>query len=60
MGLPSLHSVDPNATDDRADDLADCFDFNQAPKALNAISLPVQAEYFIRQTPSTEPADDDL
>lgn len=60
MGLPSLHSIDPDATDDRADDLADCFDFTQAVQPFRGIHAPVGPEYFVAQPPSEEPADDDL
>jgi phospholipase C len=59
MGLPSLHSQDPNATDDRADDLSDCFDFTQAVAPFARLQSPVGAAFFLAQPPSDEPADDD-
>src|SRR5262249_60513469 len=60
MGLPSLHSIDPDATDDRADDLAACFDFTQPVQPFQATKVPVGPEVFIHQAPSAEPPDDDL
>jgi phospholipase C len=60
MGLPSLHSIDPDATDDRADDLSDCFDFTQTPQPFDAVHVPVGPEFFVHQPPSAEPPDDDL
>ena len=60
MGLPTLHSQDPDATDDRADDLSDCFDFTQTVTPLQRTQVPVSADYFIHQAPSDEPADDDF
>jgi phospholipase C len=60
MGLPSLHSVDANATDNRADDLADCFDFTQTVQPFKATKVPVGPEFFVHQAPSDEPPDDDF
>jgi phospholipase C len=60
MGLPSLHSMDPDATDDRADDLEDCFDFTQAPTPFAAIPVAVEPSYFVSQPPTSDPPDDDL
>jgi phospholipase C len=60
MGLPSLHSIDPDATDDRADDLMDCFDFTQTVQPFARVHVPVGDDYFLNLPPSTEPADDDF
>jgi phospholipase C len=51
FGLPSLHT-----TDERSDNLFDCFDFSQAPRKF----LPIQAKYppsYFMHQPSTEPDD---
>jgi phospholipase C len=60
MGLPSLHSQDPDATDDRVDDLHDCFDFGQAAEPFSALPAPAGPEYFMAQPPTNEPPDDDM
>jgi len=59
MGLPALHDSDPDATDDRADDLRDCFDFSQTVQPLFEQNLPVPREFFIQEAPSDLPPDDD-
>jgi len=43
FGLPSM-----GTTDARADDLSDCFNFNQSPKAFRAVSAPFSRDYFFR------------
>src|SRR5262249_5805023 len=59
MNLPSLHSMDADATDERADDLSDCFDFAQAVAPLGLPAPAVDAEYFTGQPPARELPDDD-
>jgi phospholipase C len=52
--LPSLAYADL-----RADDLSDCFDFNQAPVKFQTIAAPLKAQYFLdNKTPATDPDDD--
>ncbi len=51
FGLPSLHT-----TDERSDDLFDCFDFSKAPSKFTPIPAPYPPGYFARQ-PSREPDD---
>lgn len=41
FGLPSLHT-----TDERADDLSDCFEFSQTPTAFEPISAERKAAFF--------------
>jgi phospholipase C len=53
-GLPSM-----GTTDARADDLADCFDFTQAPRAFTPIQAPLAAAHFINAPPSSGAVDDD-
>ena len=52
FGLGSL-----NATDARADNLADCFDFAQTPQPYVSISVRVSAGYFANLPPDTKPID---
>jgi phospholipase C len=42
FGLPSLHT-----TDERADDLSDCFDFSQPPTKFKRISAKFPPSYFL-------------
>ena len=52
--LPSLGYADL-----RADDLSDCFDFNQAPLRFRTIAAPLHAKHFLEdKTPPTDPDDD--
>jgi hypothetical protein len=52
FGLPSLG-------DARADDLSDCFDFNQTPLKFQTIAAPLSAEFFLNDTiPPTDPDTD--
>jgi phospholipase C len=45
--------------DSRADDLSDCFDFNQTPLQFQTIAAPLKAEYFQNdKTPVKDPDDD--
>ncbi len=43
----------------RADDLSDCFNFNQTPLAFNTINAPLTASHFLNdRTPPDDPDDD--
>ncbi len=53
FGLPSLRT-----TDQRADDLSDCFDFAQRPLRFHRVRTKYPARYFFT-APSTVPVDDD-
>jgi phospholipase C len=55
FGLGSLH-----ATDVRADDLADCFNFSQPPRQFKRISAPFSARYFLSQPISKQNPDNDF
>jgi phospholipase C len=53
-GLPSLGYADAPA-----DDLSDCFNFNQTPLTFQTINAPMGAEHFLNDTrPPTDPDDD--
>src|SRR5579862_7146111 len=42
-----------------ADNLSDCFDYNQIPLAFHPIAAPLDAAHFLNdQTPATDPDDD--
>jgi phospholipase C len=51
FGLPSL-----GTTDQRADDLSDCFDFSKEPKAFKRVKTKYPSSYFFH-LPSVEPND---
>jgi len=54
FGLSSL-----GYADERADDLADCFDYDQSPLTFHDISAPLSASQFIEdKRPPTDPDDD--
>jgi phospholipase C len=54
FSLPSLGVVDATA-----DDLSDCFDFNQTPIAFQTIRAPLNGAFFLNdQRPHTDPDDD--
>jgi phospholipase C len=54
FGLSSLGYADA-----RADDLSDCFNFNQTPLQFRTITAPISAEHFLNdQRPPTDPDDD--
>ncbi len=54
FGLPSLGYADA-----RADDLSDCFDYNQTPITFQAIPATLDANHFINDTrPRGDPDDD--
>ena len=52
--MPSLGYADA-----RADDLSDCFDFDQKPLAFETIVAPLGAKYFLDDTAPALDADDD-
>jgi phospholipase C len=54
FGLPSMHT-----TDERADDLADCFDFTQAPTKFQPIPAPLPPSYFAKHHADGLNPDDD-
>jgi phospholipase C len=52
--LPSLGYADAHA-----DDLSDCFNFNQSPTPFKTITAPLNIEHFLKdKTPPTDPDDD--
>jgi len=54
FGLPSLGYADQDA-----DDLSDCFDFNQQARKFQKIAAPLDADYFRNDPdPATDPDDD--
>ena len=54
FGLPSLGYADAPA-----DDLSDCFNYNQAPIPFQSIVAPMQADHFLNdKRPPTDPDDD--
>jgi phospholipase C len=54
FGLSSLGYADA-----RADDLSDCFDFNQTPLVFHTINAPLSASHFLNdRTPPGDPDDD--
>jgi phospholipase C len=53
-GLPSLGYADA-----RADDLFDCFQFQEKPHAFQAIQSPHDADYFLNTTETPGDPDDD-
>jgi len=54
FSLPSLGYADA-----RADNLSDCFDFNQTPLQFKTINAPLNAEHFLNdKSPRTDPDDD--
>ncbi len=55
FGLGSL-----GTTDQRADDLADCFDFHRGPRAFQVIPSVLAPSYFLNQPPDTQDPDDDF
>jgi phospholipase C len=54
FGLSALTAVDR-----RADDLSDCFDFTQAPRAFHSVAAPLRASFFLHRAPDTRTPDDD-
>ena len=54
FGLSSLGYADADA-----DDLSDCFDYNQTPLTFQRIKASLDAQYFLEdKTPPTDPDDD--
>ncbi len=56
----AFHLGSLGTTDVRADDLSDCFDFAQTPRAFKPIETDPDRDYFLRQTPSAADPDDDF
>ena len=54
FSLPSLGTAD-----ERADDLADCFDFAQTPTPFQTVPSKFSAQYFLTDTRPPTPPDDD-
>ena len=54
FGLASLGYADA-----RADDLSDCFDFNQTPRSFQAIAARYDAKHFLDDDRPPEPPDND-
>jgi phospholipase C len=56
-----LSTVGPGAgyADSRADDLSDCFDFNQTPLVFQQIQAKYDANYFLNRTGPPTPPDND-
>lgn len=54
FGLPSM-----GTTDERADDLSDCFDFSASPRRFIAIGAPLAASHFLNDTADSTDAPDD-
>ncbi|MBV8196770.1 MAG: hypothetical protein JO263_01425, partial [Candidatus Eremiobacteraeota bacterium] len=54
FGLGSMHS-----TDERSDDLSDCFDFTKAPAKFHPVAAPRPPSYFLRQPISRGVPDSD-
>jgi phospholipase C len=52
--LGSMHT-----TDERANNLTDCFDFYSPPRPFKAIQARYSAQYFLSQAPSDQLPDDD-
>jgi phospholipase C len=57
----SLPEIDPAVgyADSRADDLSDCFDFNQTPLPFTRVAAPLDAQYFLNDKSPPEGPDDD-
>lgn len=54
FGLPTLGYADY-----RADNLSDCFDFNQTPLPYEFVPAPIDAKYFLEdKSPPLDPDDD--
>ena len=54
FNLPSLGYADA-----RADDLSDCFDFNQTPTSFRPVFAPLDANHFLREKSLPIDPDDD-
>ena len=59
FGLPSIDTQAGGYADSRADDLSDCFDFNQSPLTFTTIPSKYDANYFLNdKRPPVDPDDD--
>jgi phospholipase C len=55
----NLPTVAAGYADARADDLSDCFDYNQTPLVFHTVAAPLSANDFLRDTrPPVDPDDD--
>ncbi len=56
-----LGQVDPAVgyADARADNLSDCFDFNQTPLPFTPVAAPLNAQHFLNDISPAEGPDDD-
>ncbi len=54
FSLPSLGYADA-----RADDLGDCFDYSQSPRAFRTVLAPLNAQYFLEDRRRPEDPDND-
>jgi len=55
----SLGDINGNLyADSRADDLSDCFNFNQTPLVFTTIQAPLKAEHFLNDKSPPTPPDD--
>ncbi len=57
--LPALGPASGGYTDTRSRSLADSFDFKQKPRAFKPIPAPYPPAYFLTQSPSDEPPDNE-
>jgi len=57
----NLPTVGPGGgyADSRADDLSDCFDFNQSPLPFTTIQAPLDAQHFLNDKSPPTPPDND-
>jgi len=57
----NLPTIDPAVgyADSRADDLSDCFDFNQTPLPFQQVPAPLDASYFLNDKSPPLPPDND-
>jgi phospholipase C len=58
FGLQSLHSLDSRATDARANDLFDCFDFAQSPSPYVPLAIRRRPQDFFRAPPDRRMPDE--
>ncbi len=56
----TFHTGSLGFTDARADDLSDCFNFQQAPITFNTIQAKESAQYFLHAAPDTRNPDTDF
>jgi phospholipase C len=59
FNLPPLGPTSHGYTDTRANSLVDAFDFTQAPQPYAPIAAPYPTSYFLNETPSYKPPDNE-